>query len=270
MADQSDIEAALVEIAATALYPDGTGEPSVCACPCRVYRGWPNAAALDSDLAAGIVNVSVFPIARHVRNTTRWLDTTLSVTTVAPTLAITVAGDTATVTGVASVGQVAGLLIDSAGFAYRLMPGDYPALVAANLSVLVRATRPASLSGASLTNPSAARVIGRVVADATGLEELRRQSQRFRITCWCPSPDTRDIAAAAIDEALAALTFLTLPDGTSARLRFGQGDALDQSQNAALYRRDLVYDVEYATTRRAALPEMLFGDLLLNATTFLA
>ena len=40
---------------------------------CRIYRGWPNPAALDADLAAGLVNVTVFPGSGTRRNTTRYL-----------------------------------------------------------------------------------------------------------------------------------------------------------------------------------------------------
>ncbi len=37
----------------------------------------------------------------------------------------------------------------------------------------------------------------------------------------------------------------------------------DQSQNARLYRRDLLYSVDYATTITASLPTMLFGRVSL-------
>jgi hypothetical protein len=38
----------------------------------------------------------------------------------------------------------------------------------------------------------------------------------------------------------------------------------DQSQNARLYRRDLLYSVEYPTIISDTQPSMLFGDLVLN------
>lgn len=62
MADQADVETALVQIASAALYPQGTTGPSICGTLCRVYRGWPTPAGLDADLAAGAVNVSVYPV----------------------------------------------------------------------------------------------------------------------------------------------------------------------------------------------------------------
>ena len=77
-------------------------------------------------------------------------------------------------------------------------------------------------------------------------QEVRRQEQGFRITCWCPTPATRDAAATAIDQALSGQHFLALADGTSGRLIYAGTTVFDQSQNARLYRRDLNYNVEYA------------------------
>jgi hypothetical protein len=35
-----------------------------------------------------------------------------------------------------------------------------------------------------------------------------------------------------------------------------------------VYRRDLVYDVEYATTAVSMLPAMLFGDVVFNGVNY--
>ena len=72
MADQSDVEDALVTVVSAALYPTGTDDTSVPGPDCRIYRGWPNSAALDADLAAGKINVTVFPIGATGRTTTRY------------------------------------------------------------------------------------------------------------------------------------------------------------------------------------------------------
>ena len=61
MADQSDVEAVLVGLVGAAVYPEGVSAPSVLGRVCRVYRGWPTGALLDRDLAAGHVNITVFP-----------------------------------------------------------------------------------------------------------------------------------------------------------------------------------------------------------------
>jgi hypothetical protein len=107
----------------------------------------------------------------------------------------------------------------------------------------------------------------RVVADAPAQKEIRRQEQDFRATCWCPTPASRDATAAAIDSSLSRNRFLVLPDGTQGRLVYCGTTVFDQSQNASLYRRDLMYSVEYATVLTASQPAMLFGNLLLNAAS---
>src|SRR5258708_6347692 len=61
MADLSDVENAIVSKISDALYPLGISQPSTVGVTCRVYRGWPTSAALNSDLTAGVVNVTVLP-----------------------------------------------------------------------------------------------------------------------------------------------------------------------------------------------------------------
>ncbi len=101
--------------------------------------------------------------------------------------------------------------------------------------------------------------------DATASVEIRRQQQSFRITAWCPTPALRDATCAAVDDAFAATPFLTLADGSAARLRFTSTTTFDQSQDAALYRRDLLYSVEFPTTQAATQPAMLFGTVGIGA-----
>ena len=69
----------------------------------------------------------------------------------------------------------------------------------------------------------------------------------MRIICWCPTPAIRDAVAAAIDAAIDQMSFLILPDDTNARVVYRNTASYDQAQNALLYRRDLIYTVEYPT-----------------------
>ncbi len=268
MADQADVETVLAALASGALYPSGTSSASVPGPTCRIYRGWPNPSSLDSDLAEGTINVTVFPLEFRLRNVTRYPAqwTPLDVTT--PTLTVSVNGVSATFGGTADPGQLAGLLIDGKTYVYRTEAGDTPALVAANLATLVRADRIALLTNASVGIPGAENLEARTVADGGVLMELRRQEQVFRITAWCPDPVSRDAAAAAIDASFAGRRFLDLPDGTQGRLLYVGTAVFDQSEDAALYRRDLLYSVEYATTQSATQPAMLFGTGAINTASF--
>lgn len=269
MADQADVETALVGLVAAALYPSGPNAASVPGPDCRIYRGWPNAAALDTDLRAGKVNVTVYPAPGSGRVSTRYTQEWVG-TPGAPSLTTQVAGVSVTFGGSVASGQVAGVAIDGVAYAYRTQAGDNLALVAANLATLVRANRIALVSGATVMVPGAGEVLARVVADAPAQQEVRRQTQAFRVTCWCPTPQIRDAAAGAIDLAMAPLTFLDLADGSQGRVIYAGTMVFDQSQDALLYRRDLLYSLEYATVLTATQPTMLFGELAVNAAQVVA
>jgi hypothetical protein len=263
MPSQADAENALALLAATALYPTGLAGPSAVAATVRIFRGWPNAAALDADLAAGRVNVTIFPVPGATRVTTRYPVAPIA-NPATPTLTVSVTANTATFSGTALPGQLAGLLVEGQPYVYRTAEGDTPALVAAILAAAVNANRPALASGASVFTPGTIPA-ARTVADATATTELRRQVQTFRITAWCPTPDLRDAICATLDPVFAATPFLTLSDGSAARLAFTTTTTFDQSQDASLYRRDLLYTVEFPTTLVASQPSMLFGTVGIGA-----
>ena len=263
MPSQADAETALTLIAAAALYPAGLTSPSAVGATVRIFRGWPNAAALDADLAARRVNVTVFPVPGATRITTRYPASPVA-NPATPALTVSVALYTATFAGAATAGQLAGLLVDGKSYVYRTGATDTPALVASILAAAINADRPAIASGSSVFTPGAIPT-ARTAADATATSELRRQVQTFRITAWCPTPDLRDATCAALDPLFAATPFLTLADGSAARLTFVSTTTFDQSQDASLYRRDLLYAVEFPTTLVASQPSMLFGTVGIGA-----
>jgi hypothetical protein len=263
MADQSDVETALVSAISNVLYPNGLSAGGLLSQTVKIYRGWPNTASLRTDLAAGNLNVTVFPKAETSRNTTRWADGAVSTSSATPSLTVSVSGNSASFTGSADTGQLAGLLVDALTVVHRTVTGDTPELVAAALGQLIRTRRIALVSGATVTVPGAGMLVGRVVADQSVLRWTRSQLQQFRISCWCPDPASRDSVAAVIDNALSSLGFIGLSDGSSGRLRYVGTTEFDQSQDAALYRRDLIYSVDYLTTVSDALPSMIFGDTTL-------
>jgi hypothetical protein len=268
MADLSDVETVLAALVTSAIYPQGTNAPSALGSLVKIYRGWPNQTALNSDLAAGTINVTIYPDPAQHRMTTRYLDPPTAEAPILPTLTASVSAQSVTFAGVASIGQIAGILVDNAAFVHRTAVGDTPELVAAIIATYVRTQRIAQVSGATITIPGAGSLIARVVADQQSLTETRRQVQGFRLTSWCPTPTSRDQTAILIDQALSQQTFLTLPDTSKARLQETNTLVFDQSQNANLYRRDLLVAVEYPTTIAATLPAVIFGDsrILPNGT----
>ncbi len=264
MADLADIETTLVGLATASLYPGGLAAPSTVGADCRIYRGWPAPVGLDADLRAGRVNVTVFPDSTPGKTMTHYPSEWHGAPAI-PTLLGAVTGNTVTFSGTADVGQIAGLMFGNLTFAYRTVAGDTPASVAANLGAMIRVGQIVQLSGSTLIISGASDIVVRVVADSPALREIRRQSHDLRISFWCPTPALRDSASSTVDAALAALTFIDLPDTSLGRIVYKNTAVFDQSQSAILYRRDLLYAVEYPTIVSASLPSMIFGDLVLNA-----
>jgi hypothetical protein len=254
--DLSDVEAALAAAVAGAVYPKGAEGAPAPGLACRVYRGWPTAAALEADLAAGIAHVTVQSMPAGFRDMTRFLGEWQGA---APpvTLTATVAGETVTFAGDPAPGQVAGVRVDGVPHAYRVRQGDTPGVIAAVLAALIRTVRPAELHGDGILLPGGLGIVARV-ADGVGGTELRRQRAGFRVTAWCPDPASRDRVAGCVDGALAAIQFLDV-GGWGCWLRLSGGSVLDAGSVAGVWRRDLLYGVEYPTVVDSTLPSMLFG-----------
>jgi hypothetical protein len=264
MADISDVEEAVAGTVTSVLYPAGSSLPSVIGVLCRVYRGWPNSATLNTDLSAGAVNVTVLSDNDSGRTTTRYLPE-WQTQSLRPGVVASSAGQTITISGNPAVGDVVGALIDGSVYAYRIQAGDTTFLVAANLNQLIQENFPSIAEGFTITVPGATSVVVRVVCDNTTSFESRRQEKDVRIICWCPTPAIRDSVASAIDSAFDQLSFLMLSDSSNARIIYRNTASYDQAQNALLYRRDLVYTVEYPTTSVVQQPSMLFGASDLNS-----
>ena len=248
MPDQADIEQALAALGAEALRDDPA--------EVRVYRGWPRAASLEADLQTGRAHLSVTP-GGAARDATRYPVEWQGAVPV-PTLTADVDDGAVVFGGLAGPGQVAGLRVDGVAYVYRLRDGDTPGAVAAELAGMVRADRPAELHGTVVTIPGGRDVLARVVADGAGGTELRRQRQPMRMTLWCPAPDVRDRLASLLDVTVAGTPVLDV-GGWACRVQGAGGATTDDGAAAGIWRRDLVYRVEYPTVAVEALPGMLWG-----------
>jgi len=266
MADLSDVEMALVGAIIALLYPAGPGTASALALPVKVFRGMPTSSALLDDRRRGVLNIGVFPVPDHTRNTTRWGVQTFE-TALQPGVGVSVQGNSAVFSGVASRGDLAGVLIQPEAYVYAAQPGDSAALVAAALGDAIRANTICWVNGATLTVPGVTTVTARTGAPASGLQEWARQEQEFRISVWAPTPQSRDAACGIVCGGLATVTFLELADGTGGRLRYHATKSVDEDQASSIYRRDLIYTIEYGTTTSVQTPTVLFPDLTWRGDT---
>lgn len=96
------------------------------------------------------------------------------------------------------------------------------------------------------------------------IREVRRQTRTFQITIWANCHDKRDPVASAIDSALAGIYRITLPDGSQGLMSYVSSTQDDDLQKQRIYRRDLFYQVSYATTQ--TVNAQTIKQVVLNTT----
>ncbi len=266
MPDRADVEQALAAFVAGTLYPNGTGSDSAVGAVSRVYRGWPVNVALETDLARGAVHVTIQPVSGSMRDRTRYPQDWQGSQPVT-TLQASVNGGVIQFSGVGAVGQAVGVMLGGQTYVHRAADGDTPERIAGALAGLIGANWPVQVNGASVTVLGVQGIVARVVCDGQGGQELRRQEAGFRVTLWCPDPTTRDTVAGAIDLAMAGITFLDVL-GWGCRVRVSGGTSTDEGAAGGVWRRDLLYSIEYPTATTQALPAMLFGVDDVNGVPF--
>ncbi|MFD2271408.1 hypothetical protein ACFS07_10410 [Undibacterium arcticum] len=136
-------------------------------------------------------------------------------------------------------------------YIYAVQVADTLTSIATALATLIVAGIPgAGSAGAVITLPATARINAvRVGVTGTSIREIRRQERLFQISVWADTPAHRDAIAPAIDVVLAITQFMTLVDQSTARMTYKSSPVSDEFQKDKLYRRDLFYTVEYATTQ---------------------
>ncbi len=263
MADVSDVQDALVTFIASVLYPNGTGQASITGLPTLVYGGWPQGSQLDSDLAGftngqgGRIHVTVFPTATE-KNTTRYVPDYSPVTIVASTITLTKTGQTVTLSGTITTPQNLALIINNLPYVYAVQAGDTLTTAAAGLAALVSG---ASSAGAVITIPVSGSITAvRSGGSGTAIRMTRTMQRTFQITIWADTPANRTATAKAIDTALSGIEWLTFPDGTGGRLLYGSTHVDDMVQKSNLYRRDLMYSVEYSTVQSVSATQVVITE----------
>ncbi len=251
MSDLSDVQNALVNVISGIAYPNGLSASSILGVPVRIYPGWPIPQQLDADLKAGICHVNVYPRPEE-SNTTRYDDTWHEATLNTATLTLAIQGQTVIVGGaIPAAGNPHNLVavVDGVPCICTAASTDSLLTIAANLAAAIAVIEPGtSASGGVVTLPGTARLSAvRVGVTGTIMREIRTQERLIQIGIWADSPTHRDQIAQPVDLDLAARTFLWMPDTSKARLRYKGSPVTDSYEKSTIFRRDLLYDVEYGT-----------------------
>jgi len=262
MADLSDVQNVLVGLIAGWLYPNGTAQQSSVGFPVRVGSGWPTRATLDPDLLAGTANVTVYATPNE-RKTTRYQQGWQQQTSRTPTLTLTGQGQTVTVGGTNPAPysqQNIAVFVDHSPYTYPVQPTDTPATIAAALAAIIPG---ATSAGAVVTIPGAIGAL-RVGGTGTAVKVIRNQCRMFQIVLWCSTPAQRNALSNLIDPLLSDLRFLTLPDGLFARIVYHNSPQQDLGEKARLFRKDLMYMVDFATTKTQGTAQVIVGKTIVS------
>jgi hypothetical protein len=264
MAGLQEVTNILVGMAGVAVYPHGSTSASVSGDNVRIFPGWPQPDLLQRDMGRGVAQVSVYPLDTENRTTERpeWQE----IRRTDPTISVSVVGDTASLSGLPSYPMNVALLIDQVAFVHPLQTADTLSTVATSLATQISVEREATSSGVSITVPGALEFEGRVGQIGTAVRELKRQKRVFQTTVWAPSARSRDLLSEAIDVAFARTPRIDLPDGLPGHLVYERSPITDDLAKIEIFRRDLRYSVEWATTESREAPEIVVNETRIKQT----
>lgn len=262
MADISDVINTLGSLAGAAMYPNGIGQPSVVNTAVVVRSGWPVPQQLKTLMGSGNVMVTIYGLPGMGKNTTRFLgDDDAQASIPAPELSLTISGNQVTVGGTIKAGEAPMVKVNYKPYAYAVQATDTVNSIAAALAALIPN---AAANGATITLSNVFDVDAAISVPVTVQQEIGRQAQVFMVVIWAPTESLRDAAGRALELAFKQQPRVTMPDNTWARLLYRGVTQTDGSEKQQIYRRNLLYEVEYALTE--AVTENTVTNLGVNIT----
>lgn len=245
MADLSDVMNTLGSLAGAALYPNGAGQPSAVGVTVVVRAGWPVPAQLKALTSAGNAMVSVYQMPGMGKNTTRFLGDDDSQNTIpAAQLALGIYQNRVTVGGSINPGEAATLRVNYQPYSYVVKAGDTISTVAAALAAMIPG---ASANAYVITINGLFDIETAISVPVVMQQEIGRQCQVFMVTVWAPSETVRDAIMRLLEVSFKQQPRIVMPDNTWARLLYRGTIDQDTGQKVQIYRRNLLYEVEYAT-----------------------
>jgi hypothetical protein len=276
MADISDLTAYLAQTAANACYPSGTSQPSVADMDVLIYEGWPIPEVLDLDLTArelgpgGVpvprargprANVSVFPMEGTNVVPPQIQDETYVIVPAAFGLTLGLAQNPI---GGAFTIQLTGAPVPTEFLTVEIDQYYIASAGGASIAAILNAVAAQINSFPSLTDPlihgytasvvsnslivqRAAYCVPRLGSQGTLGKVTHKQQQSIMVSVWAPDHVTRTKLAKAIDGLIKQAIVVTMPDTSKAKVCYNRTNVRDEHEPLALYRRDLIYQVEYAT-----------------------
>ena len=252
MADQSDVRNALAGWLVGVIYPNGTSQAPAQGIAAQIVPGWPLPALLDQLMAAGTACVWVYS-RPEVKDVTRYPYVWVSQSITAPTITATVLNNTVTIGGAMPSPFTAHnvfVIVAGQAFGYAVQSTDTLSTIAAALASEIATSFPGTAStGPVITLSTGAIPTARVGTTGQSILEVGRSEQMFQIVIAANTPANRDALGKAIMPLLMDTPWLSMPDGTAARLRVATPIDIDANQKTNIYRRDIKVSVEFAVTQ---------------------
>ena len=255
MADLSDVLGSLAALVAGVMYPSGTGQLSAAGCHVRIYPGWPNRELLDRDLRDGVAHLSVYGMQQET-NTTRYFYEWRELSRQVQGIEFSTDDRDVTLSGTIQPGDIVTVTVSGGAKAsVAVQEASTLASIASGLAALLLAAEVAGTSstGAVLTIGGLLPYTVKIGVQGVQAREIRRADKMIMVSVWANSNDQRSAVAKVADGVLSELARIEFPDGTRGKVRYAWGMDNDDPQEALLYRRDMVFWVEYPTiqTREA-------------------
>jgi hypothetical protein len=262
MADLSDVENSLTNLIYEAVLDTPIpNHPNV-----RVSRGWITATAENIDIANGVINITVYSMPGSSRNitryTTEWYDIDNDVFI---GLSATINSNQITFVGSILTNQIIAVIIGQNSYVYTVQASD---TINSIVTLFSNQIPNAIGNGAVLTLPTDYLVNINFGNPIIQQRELERQDQEIRVTLWCPTPESRDDTARIIGGYLAQFDFLKFSDGSYGEKKYWGTFSDDVPSKEKLWKRDLRYQIEYATTQNKAFYPVLVAETGINTIKF--
>jgi len=259
MASLLQVEEKLKEMVVSVVYPDGIGSPSIVDKDISIMNGYPVKGSLDKYMKADKIAISVSSIQKSDKNTTRYTKRWHRITVPESSINMVLGDDLViTITGVAANDLVATIKTSIEVASHQIVSGESVDDIASALGI--------QLTGAIvITNtifvPNEYKILLGISVIGVAAREIKRQQKRFCVTIWSPTVNDRDTLGEAIDVYLSDIERFVLPDDFFARIIYNGAIDMDTFQDHRIYKRELEYLIEYATTISDNFPTNVVYDV---------
>lgn len=261
MADLSEVLTHIADLVTAIVYPNGPNSDGIPGTPARIQEGWPITAQMDLDLQGQmlqgttvvnngigpIANITISPLPGSPASPIQTLDNPKVLVPPVYGLVVQTTQDSVTISGAPSAEEFLTLVVDGSKTYSR--GGATTSEILSSLLTDIQADYPsASITGSKLSIPGIDGIKALQGAPSIVGKITHRQYQLVTINIWAPDPQRRSLLSGVIDATLKDEDLkLQLPDSSEAIMRYERTTSHDEYQTVAIYRRDLVYRVEYAT-----------------------